>query len=260
MTAADLTCTAVYTIRASDNDTRGIDTLSTVCNLLQDAAGRHAHAFGLDIDDMLDLRHTWVLSRLTVRLDRLPRWRDRVTVRTWPSGANRLFAFRDFELAGPDGNCIGRAASAWVVIEASSRRPVNPGPFLANIPRPLPEGVGFEPPGKLPSPEPADSTRSFTVRHGELDLNGHVNNVSYVAWATETLPDDILRNGTPAALDIVYLGEAVYGDDVDALIARDSAAGVPESGGTPAESFLHAIRDHGTGRDLARARTAWRTG
>ena len=169
----DKTFSQHYTVRASETDPRGRLSIVSVCNMLQDTAGGHAHALGLGIHDLGD--YTWVLSRLSVRMDRFPGWGERVDIATWPSGANRLFALRDFLLTGDGGSVIGRATSAWVVVDLTTRRPVNNPPFIEHIPRPFREGVGLDTTSKSAAPVDISRECTYTVRYGELDINRHAN-------------------------------------------------------------------------------------
>lgn len=72
-----------FRVRASEVDAAGEATLPALCNLLQEAADRHAASLGVAVDQILaEHGETWVLHRLALRLHRPARWRDEVTVET----------------------------------------------------------------------------------------------------------------------------------------------------------------------------------
>ncbi|MCK5542782.1 MAG: hypothetical protein KAI40_08805 [Desulfobacterales bacterium] len=50
----------------------------------------------------------------------------------------------------------------------------------------------------------------FKIKMHDLDLNKHVNNATYVEWAVETLPENILKNFTIKKINIVFLKESFY--------------------------------------------------
>ncbi len=85
-----------YTIRAYETGPDGYARLSTMCNLLQEAASRHAELLDFGYESMKRRELFWVLSRLSVRVDRYPQLNESLIVRTWPKGLNGPFALRDF--------------------------------------------------------------------------------------------------------------------------------------------------------------------
>ena len=86
-----------YTIRAYQTAPDGCARLSTLCNLLQEAASRHAEMLDFGYETMRRRQLFWVLARLTVRVERFPGFGDTVVVRTWPKGFNGPFALRDYQ-------------------------------------------------------------------------------------------------------------------------------------------------------------------
>jgi medium-chain acyl-[acyl-carrier-protein] hydrolase len=58
---------------------------------------------------------------------------DQIQISTWPSGAQRLFALRDFELQDKDNQAVAVAVSAWLVLDVQKRRPVRIAPFVERL-------------------------------------------------------------------------------------------------------------------------------
>jgi medium-chain acyl-[acyl-carrier-protein] hydrolase len=235
-----------YTVRAYETDPHGRLAILSVCNMLQDTAGEHAHTLGLGIHDLVD--HTWVLSRLSVRMNRFPSWAEGMSIATWPSGANRLIAHRDFLLTAEDGAIVGRASSAWVIVDLTTRRPVNNTSFIEHIPRPFREGVGLDTSSKPVPPDDNACESTYTVRYGELDINRHVNNVSYIGWCIDSVPQRTLEDRTCTGLDIAFMGEAQLGTTVITRSAPDT---------TGDSQFRHEIVREGEDKPLARCTTLW---
>jgi len=75
---------------------------------------------------MFKMNLTWVLSGFFITIDSYPKWQDTITIQTWPSGLERLFAMRDFIIFDADRKVIGTAKSAWIVIDMALRKPVRP--------------------------------------------------------------------------------------------------------------------------------------
>ena len=236
-----------FTVRAYEMDASGCAGPAMLCDYLQEAAGNHARHLGFDIATLQQHGHTWMLSRLRVRLLRQPAWRETVTIQTWPAGVRgRLIALREFIARDAGGAELLRASSEWLYVNLASRRicrvPENLAPFVPQN----------QPPALLPDdtrlPEltcPAWSA-TLPVRRSDLDLNHHVNNARYVEWLFEPFPAKAVSGRRLTELEILYRQGAEHGDTVLTQAA-------------PAETgaILHRILRAGDQTVLALARTKW---
>ncbi len=236
-----------YDVRSLEIDARGRVAVVSLLGMLQDAAGESAMALGFSVERLLRDGISWVLARFRLEMTRWPAWRDRVTVATWPSGADTARAYREFRVLDGAGNEIGRADSLWMVIDLATRRPTKIPDFV-RILRAAPDTAGAVPPGleALARPAHEDEARQFDVRWSELDLNDHVNNVCYVDWALETVPAEVRARAFPSRIAIDYRAEARFGDTVRATRA---AAGPG--------AFAHRLTRAADGRELSLVETTW---
>ena len=187
---------------------------------------------------------SWVLTRLKVKMSRFPKWGETVSILTFPRGGRRIVAWRDFVLTGADGEELGRATSEWMLIDLSSRKVVAIPEAVFAAANTVREPVfGDEPLPKLRwecSVESPDAL-VFRARRGDIDLNGHVNNVHYVEWLMEGRPDSA---GPCRELEIVFKSETLAGEEVRV-----------ESVETELGAFVHRVYAP-DGRDHVLARTA----
>ena len=183
-----------------------------------------------------------------LKMDAFPAWRDPIRVRTWPSGIQTVFALRDFEILDSSGRIIGSAVSAWIVIDAEKRRPVRPTSFADQINSV--EGMrAFDHPlNKLPRVDAADFENRFFVRYHDLDINQHVNNVSYIEWLLESTPGFGQKGLTLKELELDYLGEAFKGDRIISMCRKDNPTGT---------RYSHSIVREEDQQELVRAKTYW---
>jgi acyl-ACP thioesterase len=268
--------TAAFTVRTADASPHGLATPAAWAAYLQEAAGAHAERLGFGRAAMLAEGRAWVLATLRLTVERPARWQETVRVETWPSGIERLFATREFVLTNADGVRLGAATSAWALLDLASRRPVRPRGRLLDLQppaRPAPLAHAFDP---LDPPAEADedaadagSTDRLRVRYGDLDLNAHVNNARFVAWAAEQTPADVLAAHRLAALAIQFRAELTLGDAVRARTQPTAAPAFPEApAADDAPAFRHALyrcadapaTDHDAdapGRLAAVAHTRW---
>ena len=238
-----------FTIRSYEVDCHSRLSIVSVFNFMQEAASQHAAALGVSIQQLLSENYTWLLSRLKIKLNTYPAWNDRLTVDTWPSGVQRLFALRDFELKDQNNHTVGAALSAWLVLDTVKKRPVRVSSFVDRL-KPV-EGDHILPDRleKLPAIETHTHERIFQVRYTDLDINQHVNNASYVEWMLEGMPAEVQNAMGLVELEINFLAESFL---QDRIIARCSCQD-PNNG-----EFLHSLIREEEGQELVRARTVWR--
>lgn len=239
----------VWKIRSAECGVSGFARLPAVMNLLQEAASLNAKELGFSKSDFSAHGEnvSWALTRIRVCMERYPRWEEETRIVTWPRLGRRITAFRDFEIFGASGTRIGAAASEWMAIDLASRRavPVPAGvAALANDERPPVFGdAAFSRLRREDGLVPVASAE-FRARRGDIDLNGHVNNVHYIEWLLETVPEG-LENCRE--LEAVFKAETLVGDTVLAE-CMETAPG----------EFLHCISSASGGGDRVLARTVFR--
>lgn len=240
--------TQTYSIRTDEANQEGDCFLAAVGNLLQNTAHMHANSLSFGVADLGRDGKTWMLSRMVLSIRRPPRCGETVSVETWPTGIEKLFALREFCMTGCEGEELLAGTSGWLIVDVAERRiariPEGFHDFEAN-PRALDV--------KLPKIEalsgPIAHEKSFTVRFRDIDINRHVNSIAYFEWITEALPVDLQTSCFCSRFEINYLKEAFYGDTIV------SRAAVAEDG--PGR-FTHSLFNQNN-EELVRARTEWIT-
>jgi len=227
-----------------------------LANFLQEAAGEHAAALGVGIPELLGRRMTWMLSRVDIRVDECPREGERISVTTWPAGAERLFALRDFRMRGSDGRDLARAVYAYLVVDADARKPLRPQTLFGDRdlrgrdPHPV-EGHRFDVPEPAEPPAVSFAQRAWG-RH--IDLNGHVNNAHILNWLADASPAELREGMELSSIRAEFKAEVISGDELAASysIADAVAAGL-EGGG---QAFVSALSRGGA--PVARALVGWK--
>jgi acyl-ACP thioesterase len=236
-------------IRASDLTPDGTASVLALATYFQEAAGHHADELGVSMQELLADDKAWVLARLRLEIDRLPRWEDEIVLETWPSGLDGLFATREVLFLDEDGHAFGRGTSAWLVIDTERRRPLRPPSVLYNLDVPDRPAPLEQTDGDLAAPSRVDRERTFLVRYHDLDLNRHVNNVRYLEWALETLPPEVLDDRRCTGLALQFEAETTFGDPVRATAELREEEGRLH--------VRHRLAHAETDRTLALAATTW---
>mgnify|MGYP006267257067 CR=1 FL=1 len=215
---------AHFSVRSYEVDPSGVLRPVVLLRMLQETAWQHASALGKGYADRSGGELFWVLSRLRMRIDSLPRWSESFSIRTQPVGVQKLFALREFELADAREQTTGRVLSAWLLVDAERGRPVRPEKLLSDIPLGEQEyeadisalpAIG----GDLPADDPDRGCGVITtidpspVLPHHIDQYNHVNNAAYLEWVV-----DAIESGAPESihppfeLAIGFLKETVLGE------------------------------------------------
>lgn len=199
-------------------------------NLAQEAANQHANYLGVGYDVMHITRKAWVLSRLYVRFNHTPQWRDKVNLQSWHKGANGYLYFRDFVVTDNAGRAAIEATTSWLVIDIDSRRLTKYTELAEDEERCISENVIAEQAPKivLPSGAELQQVGSHIARYSDLDMNGHVNNVNYVEWALDSIGFDITSKLLLKELFVNYNAEVKLGDEVVLKVWEDIENGAAE--------------------------------
>jgi medium-chain acyl-[acyl-carrier-protein] hydrolase len=236
---------ASFTVHTFEVDAFGTLDVPALSGFLGEIAGRHAHALGVGMEAMFSRGITWVLGRQRIEVPGEVRLGDVLEVTTWPAGIDKLVAMRDF-VVRRGGEEVARATSHWLVLDLATRRPRPPGDVVdPRLPREAQPPV-VKPPGKLPALAAWDEDRRFTVRYADIDMNLHVTNTSYLAWAVEAVPKDVWKASRLAAVEVSFLAECHHGSAIRSRVRRTGEA-----------SFEHAIVREEDGKELARLATGW---
>jgi acyl-ACP thioesterase len=236
-----------FAVHSYEVDAFGTLAPPALTGFLMEAAGLHAGRLGVGIDALMEQGLTWVLTRQRTETPVPIRLGDVLEVETWPVGVDRLAALRDFVVRRQDGAEVARGTTQWFVLDVKTRKPVRPEAVLdARFPRELGEPVIDVAPGKLPELRTWEFQKRFHVRYQDIDVNLHVNNGSYLAWALEAIPKDVYTTARVATLEVQYLAECHYGSAVLSRLAR-----------TGPGAFAHAIVREEDEKELARITTAW---
>lgn len=202
-----------YTITCYEADANQLMRPTAMLDLMQEAANVNASTLGFGYDEMMNSNIAWVLSRIHVKFNSTPRWRDEVNLKTWHKGVSKLFYLRDFILSDKEGNPMVLATTSWLIIDMNTRRLVRNSDLALSdtamhaIETPADKVV-------VPVDIEPELVRKHPVTWSEIDTNGHVNNVKYAVWALDAVKLDDIKERPLKELLINYDAEVMPGDVV----------------------------------------------
>jgi acyl-ACP thioesterase len=245
-------------LRFGDIDRSDRLTLAATFDYFQEAAICHAENLGVGREAMARTGQGWILSRMSVLLERRPRWRESVTVRSWPRGWDRLFAIRDYDIRDASDKPVVRGRSNWLILDVEKRRPLRPQAVMGTLP--LNEGRDALPggAGALNGRDRLAKAVERRALYSDIDYNGHVNNARYIQWIQDLTEPEILEKAARMRLDINYLSEIMPGELSELWTGRVEAPDSDLSADQPAAALAYEGRRSGGGQAVFRAELrAW---
>ncbi|WOH11371.1 hypothetical protein DCAR_0830853 [Daucus carota subsp. sativus] len=164
---------------------------------------------------MRRLNLIWVTPRMHIEVYMYPSC-DVVEIETWGHNEGRIGTRRDWIIRDYyTGEVIGRATrclyishegfhcNKWVMMHQDSRRfqkvsdevrdeYLGFGPKTPRFTFPEEDNYSLKKILKLEDPA-TFSSLSLAPRRVDLDINQHVNNVAYIGWILETIPQDVIN-------------------------------------------------------------------
>jgi medium-chain acyl-[acyl-carrier-protein] hydrolase len=195
----------------------------SLIGLFQDAATNQSKFLGVDYDYMQAHDMIWVLLKYNLTINRLPSFKEKIKIITYPMYYERFYVYRKFEVYDEKENLIAFAFSTWTIVDVKTKN-------LCKITEDLIKAYGFTNKDsfyekihfnnieKIKKTDSADvSINQFKIRYMDIDHNQHVNNTKYLGWAIETVPMDIISSSHLSHVDIIYRKEIQYGQSVVVL-------------------------------------------
>jgi acyl-ACP thioesterase len=195
-------------------DFSGRLTLGVLGNHLLNCAGFHASERGFGIATLNEDNYTWVLSRLAIELDDLPRQYEKFSVQTWVEAVYRLFTDRNFAITDKDGRKIGYARSVWAMINLNTRKPAD---LLSLHSGSISDYVCTDEPCPIEKPSrikvvSQEPVSSIIAKYSDIDINGHVNSIRYIEHILDLFPIESYKRQRIRRFEMAYVAESYYDD------------------------------------------------
>lgn len=198
-----------YEFRYGDLNRRGNIKISTVLDILQEAAILHSSAVGYDSDKLAEMKIAWLLEGWRVRFDIPLHNRSKVAVKTGIMTIKSCESNRGYEV-WQDGERKVIATADWFTMNTEKRR-------ITRIPQECIDafdrvdepdnGLLFE---RFKPEEEISAVDTRTVERRDIDTNNHMNNVKSVEILLDYLPDDFAVK----EMAVRYRKELVFGETV----------------------------------------------
>jgi acyl-ACP thioesterase len=237
-----------YRVHVYETGANGKLNIYSLFNYMQDIASDHAEILGYGREDLMRDNRFWVLSRMYAEIKELPLWKDRIIIKTWPNGTDKLFALRNYEMYYPDGRIVGFATSSWLILDKETKKVQRPESLLSHKHLDIsPIDFFIRNAEKTEAAdEHGNTSRCFRIKASDLDINLHTNNTGYLKWVNDNYDLGFLMKNDPQSAEINYLAESKYGEEIYIRTSSENN-----------HFFKHSIC-RSDGRELCRIRLEWK--
>lgn len=238
-----------FEIRYFEVNKNGIASPTTILTLLEETAADHCDSINYNLFQLEAANIGWVLVSGVLEMERYPNYKEKIRIRTWLSEYTSIKGIRENIIYDEENNVIGRAKGIWVFFDIERRRPAKifdeikeKWSFCSE------ESISYNVSEKILVIDKPDCELEFKVNRHDTDMNKHVNNIKYLQWVLESVPEDIINNYYLHSIDGRFIAEANYGQTILSLTKNDIEN----------ESFIHTIKTKGSEKVCATAKTIWR--
>ncbi len=186
--------------------------------MLQEASSAASDDCGYGLKDIPKKGVCWVLAAWRLQMLCRPAWRAVLTVKTWPRDMHGFQSAREFLVYCQDTLCA-RGSSVWLLVNAATGRVTRITEEIRSSYGLLDETV-FDTPLLTRGKSLGDARETYAgiVGRRDIDTNGHMNNIRYLDYALEALPENVYSS-LPDTVEIVFRRQMLPGTHFRCLYA-----------------------------------------
>ena len=206
-----------HTVHFSEVDCNYNLRFDSIISTFQKITLYHSNDLKVDAESLLKNSNAfWVLTKMKVKINRLPKITDNITIETWPSTVTPVRFNREFRL-GINNDYDVMGSSEWVTLDYTTktlrRTETIAYPFDMEH-RTDVSGAG-EFSRKREKVCESDLINKHTVRFVDIDPNNHTNNVAYVRMALNAFTVEEFSNANFKEFEIQYISQTYFGDEIE---------------------------------------------
>ena len=186
---------------------------------MQEAASMHSESLGYGLTNNAKVHLTWVISNWKLQIFDNPTCGTDITIKTWARSLVKFYSYRDFEVFDSTGKLLAIATSKWILLNSETKSITRIPDYMVEDYDPMERRVFAEDMNEKYKGELSDSFFKYTIQRRDLDTNHHVNNLVYLDYAIESLPEDVFLSANFKNLEILYKKEILYKDSIKCFYA-----------------------------------------
>jgi len=236
-----------YELRYYEMNRFGEASPAIILALLEETAAEHCYSIDHSLYDLMKQNIGWILVSGVMKMDRYPKYKEPIVIRTWLSSYSTVKGYRENLIYDGQGNIIGRAKGLWIFFDIQRRRPLQISDKILQSWQMCKEtSIDHDIAKKI---EPVDNVsyiKEFRVNQSDIDMYKHANNLKYLQWLLDSIPEEITQNKYMHFLDGRFISEIQYGDEIVMLSNKHDDD----------NTFIHTIKSKD--KICATAITSWK--
>lgn len=199
----------------NDVDFSGKADVARIMAIFQQAVTEHTTLLGVDAPSVKkNLNAKWVITRVRFEIENCLCIGDNYTVSTWPLEAKVLRFGRAFVIKKGDIK-IASAYTEWCLLDIDTNEVIR----AKNLTMPIDEyltdkAVTGSFSQKKEEMDENDVVYSKIMRASDIDINRHVNNVSYIKLALDCFDTDELLSLDIKSFEMYYISQCYEKDTI----------------------------------------------
>ena len=113
-----------FELRYFEMNEFGVASPTTILTLLEETAADHCFSINYSLYQLGEQNIGWVLISGFLQMERYPKYKEKITIRTWLSKYSAIKGFRENIIYDEQNNIIGRAKGLWIFFDIERRRPI----------------------------------------------------------------------------------------------------------------------------------------
>lgn len=189
---------------------QGVLKLSVLLRMAQETSEQHLGALGLGYEKLKADGLVFLITNNLVKIKRMPRHNDVLTIKTHPRGTAGVQFYRDFVFYIGEEEVI-RIMQTSVSADPESHKILRPKVFLGYN---IFADEKMEKEGRVERVTPPEGLPLLgerPIRYSDLDFNHHLNNAIYGDILLDYLPEEIRARGI-SEIQVSYVNESVLGE------------------------------------------------
>jgi len=192
--------------------------VTSLLKYFEDIALLQSEDVGVGLKYYTENKIAWLLYKWDIIIDDYPHFNDAINIITEPHGYSKFYAYRTFDVKNKNGEQLIKGNSIWFLVDTSIHRPTKISEELYsyyNVPVENRIELKLD---EIETVNRIDYQKEFFVRQSDIDVNDHVNNIKYVEWALEAIPNEILKTCILKRLKVVYKKETHFGKKIKTIV------------------------------------------
>lgn len=235
------------TVRYYEQDPQGRLRPCDIFNWFQEIARLHRRQYKSSIADIEPRGYTWVVHRAKVVVHSMPRVYKDCRVATWVHHKMDKFSVRECVITAPDGARLLSAATQWVVLSLTDKKPAKLSQVSPGFPVCEDRAVqGDLKPIYMPQGLQDLGSTEVEATPWCMDSNRHVNNSVYVLWMCDSVYPHTADTPYLRELEVNYRREVKLGQRIICRCLR-----------APDGAYYHELVEKASGETVATLRSVW---